>query len=231
MEDATEKKIQAYQKEQELLLDREKEKARYEGAVLWQTMKEILRAKQGQHEVNENTPNQAIFNHNLSVVTPHDVLEMHYGESPAHDSASDKNDIQQRRRSSVFARDLFGEHAPNLDHRKTSHVLDENSLAHSFKKNSVDELPPFQRRASLIPQNVHPLASASTHKTETNITLPRSSCDGEANQENTFALDEDIDESNIPRKKSVKYLEIFDAEDESNGNKQTKIGHDGANCF
>lgn len=224
MEEATEKKIQAYQKEQELLLAREKEKARNEGDILWQTIKDNSRSKQDELEVNQDGSDQVIFNDNILVDSSHHLFEMPSAESDLHEPVFDKDYVQQRRRSSVFTRDLFGESTPNLCYRRASHVPDECLVPHSLGKQSMEELPPFQRRSSFVPQHLHPLAAASTHKKDTNMTLPRSSWEGEAHQEDMFALDEDMDQKS--RKTSTKYLDLFDEENELNGkqtNKQINI--------
>lgn len=255
LEDATEKRIQAYQKDQELLLSKEKEKVRYEGVILWQTMKEAFHANRKEkqrvrHSVNKNSSDQIIFDrimlddHVQDV--PQDALEetMSKDESLVqdHDVLFDKNYIQQRRRSSAFTRDLFGELTPTSHDRRSSHVLDESLLANSFEKNKTEnELPPFQRRSSLIPHQLHPLAAASTHNTETNMTLPTISSNTsswdehkEAHQEDMFALDEDIDQTEIrifkERKPSEKYIELFD-DDEPNGSKQINMSMNSANSI
>ncbi|KAI7896659.1 uncharacterized protein EV154DRAFT_491772 [Mucor mucedo] len=211
LKEATDKRIQAYRKEQELLLAREKEKIRYESATLWQTIKENSQSKQ-----KEVDPDQLNFN-GMSMTDSRPAFQLHSTETHIHDPVFDKDYIQQRRRSSVFTRDLFGESKPHWAyHRRTSHVPDESWAPHSLGKDASDELPPFQRRSSFIPQqHLHPLAAASTHKEEINMTLR----EGETHGEDMFALDEDI--AHPPRKKSFKYLDLFDEENELNASQFT----------
>lgn len=178
LEEITEKKIQAFQKEQEILLVREKEKATYDSAILWQRMKEIAKTVQEEehrvrrldyHKTKNGVTDQILFNRIISDEeqdqTIHDTSlddtekEMRKGESHVHFSHdySFEPETDQRRRSSAFKRDLFGGFTcPSHGNRRSSYVLDESAIANSFKKahhlDPVSEMPQFHRRcSSLVP--------------------------------------------------------------------------------
>ncbi|KAI9267229.1 hypothetical protein EDC94DRAFT_692448 [Helicostylum pulchrum] len=176
LEDATEKRIEEYKQEQQQQLTREKEKAMYDGTILWQTMKVIANTIREEKRLL-------------------------------------KDENIQRRRSSI--RDIFGcSGGGGTTSRRLSF---ESSIANtSFRKKEplgpINELPPFQRRSSLIPpnqHNLHPLAVASTHNTETNMTLPNisSKSTGSWLEDYLFTLDEDIENEARERRQSTKYIE------------------------
>lgn len=183
LEDATEKKIEEFKQEQQQQLTREKEKAMYDGTILWQTMKVIANTIREEKRLL-------------------------------------KYENKQRRRSSV--RDIFGGGSGGI-----KRLSFESSIANtSFRKKEplgpINELPPFQRRSSLIPpnqHNLHPLAVASTHNTETNMTLPNisSKSTGSWLEDDLFTLDEDIENKTQERRQSTKYIE------EEDGNLQKPI--------
>lgn len=208
LEEITEKKIQAFQKEQEILLVRDKEKATYDSALLWQRIKEIAKTVQEEehrvrrlsyHKTKNGVTDQILFNRISSdeeqdQIIPHifsdaTEIEMQKGESSVHFShnCSFEPEIEQRRRSSVFKRDLFGGFtSPSHSNRRSSYVLDESAIANSFKKahqlDHLPEMPQFhRRRSSLVPpssqhhnnhnHNILPLAQPKTSTDSTTAAI------------------------------------------------------------
>ncbi|KAI8078373.1 hypothetical protein BDF21DRAFT_399624 [Thamnidium elegans] len=152
LENATEKKIEEYKQEQQQQLVREKEKAMYDGTILWQTMKVIANTIREEKRLL-------------------------------------KDETIQRRRSSI--RDMFGCNSGD----GTRRLSFESSVANtSFRKKEplgpINELPPFQRRSSLIPPNQHNFAPTY--------------------EDDLFTLDEDIENKIQERRQSTKYIEDDD---------------------
>jgi hypothetical protein len=217
LEEKTNRKIQAYRKEQELLLVQEKEKAVYDGAILWQTMKEVSKTihAEGQrayrllsNKIPADQPNfdQAKPKEKSNHVTKNNrmTIEMEKQEPHVHfapESAFLDSHPLQRRRSSAFKRDLFSGIAPASCNRRPSYVLDEN---HQLMAQSQ------RMRSSLAPSNVlnhhlHPLAKHKNNdnNNESRFVLSNNYANKDAEEEkNTdktkvedddlFPLDEDI---------------------------------------
>ena len=131
LEEITEKKIEEFQREQEMLLVREKEKATYDSAILWQRMKEIAKTVQEEDQrvrrlayqkTKNGVTDQILFNRIISeeeqnqtirdTVLDATEIEMRKHESHVHfshgDSYESAPETEHRRRSSAFKRDLFG---------------------------------------------------------------------------------------------------------------------------
>ncbi|CAO3613807.1 unnamed protein product [Mucor fragilis] len=178
LEEVTERRIQEFQREQEMLLAREKEKAAYDSAILWQRMKEIAKTVQEEEQrvrrlalqkTTNGATDQILFNRIMSEEQQDQTIrdtaldaaetEMKKRESHVHFAHSDFFEpAEQRRRSSAFQRDLFGGFAAPIHHsrRRSSYVLDESAIANSFKNTHplepVPEMPQFhRRRSSLMP--------------------------------------------------------------------------------
>ncbi|GAN03571.1 hypothetical protein MAM1_0043d03026 [Mucor ambiguus] len=160
LEEITEKRIQEFQREQEMLLVREKEKAAYDSAILWQRMKEIAKTVQEEEQrvrrlalqkTKNGVTDQILFNRIMSEEEKDGVIKdtaldatetemkrreshVHFAQSNSYEPASGTT-IEQRRRSSAFKRDLFGGFGAPIHHsrRRSSHVLDESAIANSFK--------------------------------------------------------------------------------------------------
>jgi hypothetical protein len=168
LERQTELKIQEYQEEQKLQLTREKEKANYDAAVLWQTMKEVSKTPTSQNSQSLTTieaPNFVkISDHLMSTrveetekqAIPHprdlpmdaneyDMFQTQHTDHLYHPHEVDPNHFinQRRRRSSAF----------KTSNRRTSYILDESAIANSLKK--ICHLPlepvPERKRTSLQP--------------------------------------------------------------------------------
>lgn len=225
LEEATEKRIQAYQAEQELLLIREKEKAVFDSNILWQTMKEVAKTFQEEQQQirrlslrqhGSGPSDHTLFNqiaHEEQVYNP-----IHIEEPP--------EVIEQRRRSSAIRRDLLGGQHQNLYHRRPSYVLDESSIMNSFKNTFHHHLEPMPEQQEPSIHQVHPLAnpsdpiipkstSSSSWEDEddaSNHDLDSSKSD---KSDELFALDEDIDEQNnlLYKRHSIKYMPSDDEED------------------
>jgi hypothetical protein len=168
LERQTELKIQEYQEEQKLQLIREKEKANYDAAVLWQTMKEVSKTSTSQNSQRltiikapnfvkisdhlmsariEEAEKQAILHpRDLPMdAKEYDMFQTQHTDHLYHPHESDPNHFinQRRRRSSVF----------KTSNRRTSYILDESAIANSLKK--ICYLPlvpvPERKRTSLRP--------------------------------------------------------------------------------
>lgn len=179
LEEITEKKIEEFQREQEMLLVREKEKATYDSAILWQRMKEIAKTVQEEEQrvrrlayqkTKNGVTDQILFNRIISeeeqnqtirdTVQDATEIEMRKRESHVHfshgDSYEPAPETEHRRRSSAFKRDLFGGFGAPAHHarRRSSYVLDESAIANSLKKahhlEPVPEMPQFHRRRSSL---------------------------------------------------------------------------------
>ncbi|CAO0799979.1 unnamed protein product [Mucor circinelloides] len=179
LEEITEKKIEEFQREQEMLLVREKEKATYDSAILWQRMKEIAKTVQEEEQrvrrlayqkTKNGVTDQILFNRIISeeeqnqtirdTVQDATEIEMRKRESHVHFSHGDSYELapetEHRRRSSAFKRDLFGGFGAPVHHarRRSSYVLDESAIANSLKKSHhlepVPEMPQFHRRRSSL---------------------------------------------------------------------------------
>ncbi|KAL9545622.1 hypothetical protein MBANPS3_007054 [Mucor bainieri] len=176
LEEITEKRIQEFQREQEMLLVREKEKATYDSAILWQRMKEIAKTVQEEEQrvrrlalqkTKNGVTDQILFNRIMSEEEQDQTIqdtaldaaeiEMKRGESHVHFAQSDSYEpAEQRRRSSAFKRDLFGGFGAPIHHsrRRSSYVLDESAIANSFKNTHplepVPEMPQLHRRRSSL---------------------------------------------------------------------------------
>jgi hypothetical protein len=173
LEEKTEQKIQAYHKEQEILLIQEKEKAIYDGAILWQTMKEVSKTIYAEEQrayrlsCNKTSTDQVILDRVKRVEQRNHAIEdgsqdaLEIRESHvhfAHESAFLDDHPLQRRRSSAFKRDLFGGLAPTAynNNRRSSYVLDESAIANSFKNSEPMPQQFHRRRSSLVPSNAMP---------------------------------------------------------------------------
>lgn len=179
LEEITEKRIQEFQREQEMLLVREKEKATYDSAILWQRMKEIAKTVQEEEQrvrrlalqkTKYGVTDQILFNRIMSEEEQEQTIrdtmldatetEMKRRESHVHfaqqTDSYESPAAEQRRRSSAFKRDLFGGFGAPIHHsrRRSSYVLDESAIANSFKNTHplepVSEMPQFHRRRSSL---------------------------------------------------------------------------------
>ncbi|CEP07930.1 hypothetical protein [Parasitella parasitica] len=174
MEEMTKDRIEEFRKEQESLLKREKEKATYDCAILWQRMKEIAKTVQEEeqrvrrlayHKTKNGVTDQILFNRIISdeeqdqtiCDTDFDATEIEMQKAESHVQFSQdylfEPETEQRRRHSAFNRDLLGGFAVlSYINRRSSHVLDESAIASSFKKTHqrdlATEMHPFQRRRS-----------------------------------------------------------------------------------
>ncbi|KAI8875399.1 hypothetical protein K501DRAFT_310742, partial [Backusella circina FSU 941] len=176
LERQTELKIQAYQEEQKLQLAREKEKANYDAAVLWQTMKEVSKTSTSQNSRRLST----IKAPHLIKVTDHVTFDqvaeaeqqsiphlrdlpidakeydMFQSEHLYHPHEMDPNHFinQRKRRSSAF----------KTSNRRTSYILDESAIANSLKK--ISHLPlvpvPERRKSSLRPPDERGTSASSS---------------------------------------------------------------------
>lgn len=223
MEEKTKQKIQDFQKEQETLMHQKKEKALYDGAILWQTMKEVSKTihVQEQRVQRLSSPlkvsaDQAIVDRVKEVEQQNDSqdsLEMTQRESHIHfphESAFRDVCPLQRRRSCAFKRDLFGGLAyttiPSINDRKSSYVLDENAISNSCKPHqSMTQVN--RKRSSLVSSNVinnlHPFVKHSNNcnKEPSNNfstwknTKEENDCNKseKADDEDLFPLDEDAE--------------------------------------
>lgn len=109
--------------------------------------------------------------------------------------------LQQRRKSSIL--DL-------LTSNHNQKFSFEGPIANTRKEplGSINELPPFQRRSSLVSppnqHNLHPLTVALTH--DTNMALPSSKSTGSWLEDPMFILDEEIDtRDHEKRRQSIKF--------------------------
>lgn len=209
LKEATKKKIKIYQQEQEELLSREQNKVNYDGAVLWQSIKEIYRTI---NDEEKHTLKAVNAGHTVDRQQERAVgksLENILGtETPIYESTNHHS--QFRRRSSAFKRDLFGDYtAPPRTHRKSSYELDKSDLTKSLKKDThpLDRSKELQTHSSTI-KSIHPLAidspslpefaSVNSHNPNQDNDIekmeePSLDNDNE-DSEDMFALDEEMEE-------------------------------------
>lgn len=199
LEEATEKRIQEYQAKQEILLTREKEKAMYDGAILWQAMKEVSRTIHEEQKRHIRKPSSSSHFHQVPRITE---------EHPP--------PIEHRRRSSAIRRDLLGGQSHIIHRRRSSFVLDESAIARSFKNTThhLEPVPEQQYTEQAHPEHVHPLAApTSSSSSWIDESLDTSSQKHDDDDDDLFALDEDDQDMN--KRHSVKYIPSEDEDEDS----------------
>ncbi|KAI9467808.1 MAG: hypothetical protein EXX96DRAFT_110210 [Benjaminiella poitrasii] len=201
LEEKTEKRIQDYREEQEILLMREKQKAMYDGAILWQTMKEISRTINEEYErvrrlslqrTKHGLSDQILFNCIIS-----NEQNNHVNDATVENNecvlksdpliTEDAKPSSMRRSSSSmgFKRNLPFKNSPidtSYDRLSAS-----ANATNSKKKNpsgtatSAHEMPPFLRRRSLLvpkPEehySLHPLANSAEEQTNGQMSVSSTS--------------------------------------------------------
>ncbi|KAI7905176.1 uncharacterized protein BX663DRAFT_484484 [Cokeromyces recurvatus] len=179
LEEKTEKRIQAYREEQEILLTREKQKAIYDSAVLWQTMKEISKTVNEENEhvrrlsvqkVRNSVSDQILFNRiaNDAYFNPLEDTNKqalnNLTEIQQQQQQQQQRKVVRRSSSSSLSAGFNQQYVfvpSSFTHnyrRKSSYILDENAITNSLNKTvtsplhlaPVHEMPPFHRRRSLL---------------------------------------------------------------------------------